>query len=211
MSGWIIALIVIAIILVLAIWVIGMYNSLIGMRNRVGNSWAQVDVLLKQRADLIPNLVEVVKGYATHESTVFEQVTKARAGVVEVANNPNSTLEQRAAAEQALTNAMVNLRAIVEAYPDLKANQNFLDLQGRLASLEDKIAYGRQFYNDTVLKYNNRIMQVPVFRRGRRRSLGPAGQVLSSRAPRMRMAVYAGRSYTLPYTLRASRAMQGHR
>ena len=152
MSGWIIALIVIAIILVLAIWVIGMYNSLIGMRNRVGNSWAQVDVLLKQRADLIPNLVEVVKGYATHESTVFEQVTKARAGVVEVANNPNSTLEQRAAAEQALTNAMVNLRAIVEAYPDLKANQNFLDLQGRLASLEDKIVYGRQFYNDTVLK-----------------------------------------------------------
>ena len=146
MSGWIIALIVIAIILVLTIWVIGMYNSLIGMRNRVGNSWAQVDVLLKQRADLIPNLVEVVKGYATHESTVFEQVTKARAGVVEVANNPNSTLEQRAAAEQALTNAMVNLRAIVEAYPDLKANQNFLDLQGRLASLEDKIAYGRQFY-----------------------------------------------------------------
>ncbi|OJS86304.1 LemA, partial [Bifidobacterium animalis subsp. lactis] len=86
MSGWIIALIVIAIILVLTIWVIGMYNSLIGMRNRVGNSWAQVDVLLKQRADLIPNLVEVVKGYATHESTVFEQVTKARAGVVEVAN-----------------------------------------------------------------------------------------------------------------------------
>ena len=162
MSGWIIALIVIAIILVLTIWVIGMYNSLIGMRNRVGNSWAQVDVLLKQRADLIPNLVEVVKGYATHESTVFEQVTKARAGVVEVANNPNSTLEQRAAAEQALTNAMVNLRAIVEAYPDLKANQNVLDLQGRLASLEDKIAYGRQFYNDTVLKYNNRIMQVPT-------------------------------------------------
>lgn len=161
MSGWIIALIVIAIILVLTIWVIGMYNSLIGMRNRVGNSWAQVDVLLKQRADLIPNLVEVVKGYATHESTVFEQVTKARAGVVEVANNPNSTLEQRAAAEQALTNAMVNLRAIVEAYPP-QGEPELPRPAGRLASLEDKIAYGRQFYNDTVLKYNNRIMQVPT-------------------------------------------------
>ena len=147
---------------VVVVAVVVMYNSLVSLRNRVSEAWSDIDVQLKRRYDLIPNLVEVVKGYATHESTVFEQVTKARAGVVEVANNPNSTLEQRAAAEQALTNAMVNLRAIVEAYPDLKANQNFLDLQGRLASLEDKIAYGRQFYNDTVLKYNNRIMQVPT-------------------------------------------------
>ena len=162
MSGWIIALIVIAVIVVIGVWIISMYNSLVGMRNRVGNGWSQIDVLLKQRADLIPNLVETVKGYAGHESSVFTQVTQARAGVMAAASDPNATLEQRAAAEQQLSNAMVNLRATAEAYPDLKANQNFLDLQGRLASLEDKIAYGRQFYNDTVLKYNNRIMQVPT-------------------------------------------------
>lgn len=162
MSGGIVAIIVIAIIVVLVIWVISMYNGLVTMRNRVSNGWAQVDVLLKQRADLIPNLVETVKGYAGHESNVFTQVTQARAGVIAAANNPNTTLEQRAAAEQQLSNAMVNLRATAEAYPDLKANQNFMDLQQKLAGLEDKIAYGRQFYNDVVLKYNNKIMQVPT-------------------------------------------------
>lgn len=186
MSGWIIALIVIAIILVLTIWVIGMYNSLIGMRNRVGNSWAQVDVLLKQRADLIPNLVEVVKGYATHESTVFEQVTKARAGVVEVANNPNSTLEQRAAAEQALTNAMVNLRAIVEAYPP----QGEPELprpagtprqprrQDRLwpPVLQRHRAQVQQPHHAGAHEHHRRHVPLPagpVFRRGRGRSLIP--------------------------------------
>lgn len=162
MSGGIIAIIVIAIIVVLVIWVISMYNGLVTMRNRVSNGWAQVDVLLKQRADLIPNLVETVKGYAGHESSVLAQVTQARAGVIAAANDPNTTLEQRAAAEQQLSNAMVNLRATAEAYPDLKANQNFLDLQNRLSSIEDKIAYARQFYNDVVLKYNNKIMQVPT-------------------------------------------------
>ncbi|MUH59611.1 LemA family protein [Bifidobacterium canis] len=162
MSGGIVAIIVIAIIVVLVIWVISMYNGLVTMRNRVSNGWAQVDVLLKQRADLIPNLVETVKGYAGHESNVFTRVTQARAGVIAAANNPNTTLEQRAAAEQQLSNAMVNLRATAEAYPDLKANQNFMDLQQKLAGLEDKIAYGRQFYNDVVLKYNNKIMQVPT-------------------------------------------------
>ena len=148
MSGWIIALIIIALIVVIGVWIIGIYNSLVGMRNRVGNGWSQIDVLLKQRADLIPNLVETVKGYAGHESAVFTQVTQAR--------------EQRAAAEQQLSNAMVNLRATAEAYPDLKANQNFMDLQDQLRQIEDKIAYARQFYNDVVLKYNNRIMQVPT-------------------------------------------------
>ena len=162
MSGGIVAIIVIAIIVVLVIWVISMYTGLVTMRNRVSNGWAQVDVLLKQRADLIPNLVETVKGYAGHESNVFTRVTQARAGVIAAANNPNTTLEQRAAAEQQLSNAMVNLRATAEAYPDLKANQNFMDLQQKLAGLEDKIAYGRQFYNDVVLKYNNKIMQVPT-------------------------------------------------
>lgn len=162
MSGWIIALIVIAVIVVIGVWIISMYNSLVGMRNRVGNGWSQIDVLLKQRADLIPNLVETVKGYAGHESSVFTQVTQARAGVLAAASDPNATLEQRAAAEQQLSNAMVNLRATAEAYPDLKANQNFMNLQDQLRQIEDKIAYARQFYNDVVLKYNNRIMQVPT-------------------------------------------------
>ena len=162
MSGWIIALIVIAVIVVIGVWIISMYNSLVGMRNRVGNGWSQIDVLLKQRADLIPNLVETVKGYAGHESSVFTQVTQARAGVMAAASDPNATLEQRAAAEQQLSNAMVNLRATAEAYPDLKANQNFMNLQDQLRQIEDKIAYARQFYNDVVLKYNNRIMQVPT-------------------------------------------------
>ena len=162
MSGWIIALIVIAVIVVIGVWIISMYNSLVGMRNRVGNGWSQIDVLLKQRADLIPNLVETVKGYAGHESSVFTRVTQARAGVMAAASDPNATLEQRAAAEQQLSNAMVNLRATAEAYPDLKANQNFMNLQDQLRQIEDKIAYARQFYNDVVLKYNNRIMQVPT-------------------------------------------------
>ncbi len=162
MSGWIIALIVIAVIVVIGVWIISMYNSLVGMRNRVGNGWSQIDVLLKQRADLIPNLVETVKGYTGHESSVFTQVTQARAGVMAAASDPNATLEQRAAAEQQLSNAMVNLRATAEAYPDLKANQNFMNLQDQLRQIEDKIAYARQFYNDVVLKYNNRIMQVPT-------------------------------------------------
>ena len=162
MSGWIIALIVIAVIVVIGVWIISMYNSLVGMRNRVGNGWSQIDVLLKQRADLIPNLVETVKGYAGHESSVFTQVTQARAGVMAAASDPNATLEQRAAAEQQLSNAMVNLRATAEAYPDLKANQNFMNLQDQLRQIEYKIAYARQFYNDVVLKYNNRIMQVPT-------------------------------------------------
>ena len=162
MSGWIIALIIIALIEVIGVWIIGIYNSLVGMRNRVGNGWSQIDVLLKQRADLIPNLVETVKGYAGHESAVFTQVTQARAGALAAASDPNATLEQRAAAEQQLSNAMVNLRATAEAYPDLKANQNFMNLQDQLRQIEDKIAYARQFYNDVVLKYNNRIMQVPT-------------------------------------------------
>ena len=135
MSGWIIALIVIALIVVIGVWIIGIYNSLVGMRNRVGNGWSQIDVLLKQRADLIPNLVETVKGYAGHESAVFTQVTQARAGALAAASDPNATL---------------------------KANQNFMNLQDQLRQIEDKIAYARQFYNDVVLKYNNRIMQVPT-------------------------------------------------
>lgn len=161
MNGLVITVIVIAVIAVIVIWAIATYNSLVGLRNRVGNGWSQIDVFLKQRADLIPNLVATVKGYATHESDVFTQVTQARAGAVQAAADPNATVEQRAAAENALSQALVNLRAVAEAYPDLKANQNFLDLQSKLSSLEEKIAYARQFYNDVVLKFNNKIQMFP--------------------------------------------------
>lgn len=162
MNGPIIALIVIlAIILVLVIWFITTYNSLVQLRNRVTNGWAQVDVLLKKRADLIPNIVETVKGYAGHENTVLTQVTQARANAVSAASQPNMPLANRMAAENQLSRAMFNLRAVVEAYPDLKANVNFMNLQEQLAQIEEQIAYGRQFYNDVVLKYNNKIQTIP--------------------------------------------------
>lgn len=153
--------IIVVIIVVLVVWVIAAYNGLISLRNRVGNGWAQIDVQLKQRADLIPNLVETVKGYATHESEVFTQVTQARAGAVAAANNPDATAGQRADAENALSRALVNLQATAEAYPQLLANQNFLDLQNQLSQIEQKIAYARQFYNDVVMKFNTTIETVP--------------------------------------------------
>ena len=124
------------------------YNNLVTLKNRVKNGWAQIDVQLKQRADLIPNLVNTVKGYASHESEVFTQVTAARAGVVAAASNPSTTTAQRAAAENQLSRALFNLQATAEAYPQLQANQNFMDLQNQLKELENKIAYARQFYND---------------------------------------------------------------
>lgn len=162
MNGPIIALIVIlAIILVLVIWFITTYNSLVQLRNRVTNGWAQADVLLKKRADLIPNIVETVKGYAGHENTVLTQVTQARANAVSAASQPNMPLANRMAAENQLSRAMFNLSAVVEAYPDLKANVNFMNLQEQLAQIEEQIAYGRQFYNDVVLKYNNKIQTIP--------------------------------------------------
>ncbi|KAB8286671.1 LemA family protein [Bifidobacterium ramosum] len=157
---WVIIILIILAALVL--WGVSAYNGLVTLRNRVKNGWAQIDVQLKQRADLIPNLVETVKGYAGHESTVLTQVTAARAGVVAAANDPNATTVQRAAAENALSRALVNLQATAEAYPQLQANQNFLDLQGQLKQLESKIAYARQFYNDIVLKYNNATETVPT-------------------------------------------------
>lgn len=162
MNGPIIALIVIlAIILVLVIWFITTYNTLVQLRNRVTNGWAQVDVLLKKRADLIPNVVETVKGYAGHENAVLTQVTQARANVVDAASQPGLSLATRMNAENQLSRAMLNLRAVVEAYPDLKANVNFMDLQQQLAQIEEQIAYGRQFYNDVVLKYNTKIQSIP--------------------------------------------------
>ena len=160
--GWIILAIVIVVIIALVLWAVGAYNALVALRNRVKNGWAQIDVQLKQRADLIPNLVNTVKGYATHESEVFTQVTAARAGAVAAANDPNATTAQRAAAENQLSRALVNLQATAEAYPQLQANQNFMDLQAQLKDLENKIAYARQFYNDVVLKLNTAIETVPT-------------------------------------------------
>jgi len=128
---------------------IGMYNSLISLRNRCDNSWAQVDVQLKRRYDLIPNLVETVKGYAKHEREVFQNVTEARAKAINA-----GTVKDQGQAENQLTGALKTLFAVAENYPELKANQNFLMLQEELAGTEGKIAYARQFYNDTVMKFN---------------------------------------------------------
>jgi LemA protein len=130
---------------------VGMYNSLIQLRNRCDNAWAQVDVQLKRRYDLIPNLVETVKGYAKHEREVFQNVTEARAKAINA-----STVKDQSAAENQLTGALKTLFAVAESYPDLKANQNFLMLQEELAGTEGKIAYARQFYNDQVMKFNQK-------------------------------------------------------
>lgn len=156
--AWIIVAVIVAVIVLCAVFA---YNSLVALRNRVNNGWAQIDVQLKQRSDLIPNLVETVKGYAAHESEVFTQVTRARAGAVAAANNPDATRQDRAAAENALSRALVSLQATAEAYPQLKANQNFLDLQAQLSQIEQKIAYARQFYNDVVMKFNTSTETVP--------------------------------------------------
>ena len=158
MSGLTIALIVIVVIVViLAIALIGMYNNLVRMRNRVDNAWAQVNVQLQRRLDLIPNLVETVKGYASHESGTLEAVTQARTAAMAA-----TTPEARAEAENMLTGALKTLFAVSEAYPDLKASTNFLDLQAQLSETEDKISYMRQSYNDTVMKYNTAIQTFPA-------------------------------------------------
>ena len=152
----IIALVVIVLVI---LWGVSAYNGLVTLRNRVKNGWSQIDVQLKQRADLIPNLVQTVKGYAAHESQVLTQVTQARANALQAAQSGD--VQQRIQAENQLSRAIMNLQAVAEAYPQLQANQNFLDLQGQLKALEEKIAYARQFYNDVVQKYNTKIEVVP--------------------------------------------------
>ena len=144
------ALIILLIIVgAVVLMVIGMYNSLITLRNRCDNAWSQVDVQLRRRYDLIPNLVETVKGYAKHEREVFEKVTQARASAVNA-----QTVKEQGQADNMLTGALKSLFAVAENYPDLKANQNFLMLQEELAGTEGKVAYARQFYNDVVMKFN---------------------------------------------------------
>ncbi len=130
--------------------IIGIYNRLVVLRNRGDNAWHQIDVQLERRADLVPNLVETVRGYAAHEKGVFEAVTKARTQWAQA-----GSVKEKAEANEMLTSALKTLFAVAENYPDLKANQNFLMLQEELAGIESKIAYARQFYNDTILAYNN--------------------------------------------------------
>lgn len=157
MSTTTIIVIVIAVIVALLIaYLIGTYNSLVNFRNKVKDQWSQIEVLLKRRADLIPNLVETVKGYATHEKSTLDEVISARNSVVN-ANSPHEEIQSN----NMLTEALGKLMAVAEAYPDLKANTNFMSLQNDLTETEDKIAYARQFYNDSVLAYKNKLEMFP--------------------------------------------------
>ena len=151
------ALIIIGVIVLgLVGWFFGTYNSLVSLRNKKDDQWSQIEVQLKRRADLIPNLVETVKGYAKHEKGTFEDVIKARNTYVSA-----STPEEEMKASGEVTSALNKLFALAESYPDLKANENFLSLQNDLKETEDKISYSRQFYNDSVLSYNNKVQMVP--------------------------------------------------
>ena len=191
-----IAIIIVAVVVVLLVlYVVLTYNRLVRTRNRIDNAYSQIDVQLKRRYDLIPNLVETVKGYAAHEKSTFEAVTNARANAIQAQQGGSPA--QQAQAENALSGALKSLFAVAEAYPDLKANQNFLNLQEELTSTEDRIAYARQFYNDSVLGYNNNIQSFPgnmlagMFNftaarvlRGRPRGNGPGqGPVLGPAGP----------------------------
>ena len=149
-------IVVIVIVVLLILWLIGIYNSLVGLRNQVDNAWSQIDVQLKRRHDLIPNLVETTKGYMQHERGTFEAVTNARAQAMSA-----KTGAEAAKAEGALTEALSKFMLIVENYPDLKANQNFLALQEELTATENRIAFARQGYNDQVMFFNNKIQMFP--------------------------------------------------
>lgn len=147
----------IGIVAILAIWMIGMYNGLVRLRNQVKNAWSQIDVQLKRRHDLIPNLVETAKGYMKHERETLEEITKARSQAMQA-----DTVADRGKAESELSGALSRFQLVVENYPDLKANQNFLSLQEELTTTENKVAFSRQFYNDQVLKLNTRIESFPT-------------------------------------------------
>ncbi|TML93130.1 MAG: LemA family protein [Actinobacteria bacterium] len=149
--------IVLAILVLLLLYVIVSYNSLVRVRNRTDDAWSQIDVQLRRRYDLIPNLVNTVKGYAAHERQTFEAVTQARTQGM----NAQGVAEQ-AQAENMITGALKSLFAVAEAYPELKANQNFLALQEELTATEGRISYARQFYNDTVLKLNTKVQTLPT-------------------------------------------------
>ena len=150
---WVIGIALIVIILAVII----MYNSLVQIRNQVENAWAQIDVQLKRRFDLIPNLIETVKGYTKHEKGVLEGVTKARTAFMDA-----KTVDQKGKAENMLEGTLKSLFAVSENYPQLKANENFMQLQEELSGTESKIAYSRQHYNDMVMEYNNKIQSFPT-------------------------------------------------
>jgi LemA protein len=149
-------IVAIAVVVLVLLYVIFAYNGLVRLRNRIENAWSQIDVQLRRRYDLIPNLVETVKGYASHEREALQSVTEAR----NMAVGAQGVAEQ-AAAENMVTSALKSLFAVSEAYPELKANENFLNLQEELTGTEGRIAYARQFYNDTVLRYNTKIQSFP--------------------------------------------------
>jgi LemA protein len=156
MAMWIVIGVIVAVVLILGIILVSLYNGLVQARLRVKEAWSGIDVQLKRRASLIPNLVETVKGYATHEREVLENVTAARARLQQA-----GTPGEAAQANNMLTQTLRSLFAVAEAYPDLKANQNFLELQRELSDTEDKIAYSRQFYNTNVLSYNEKTATFP--------------------------------------------------
>ena len=148
---------VIGILVLLALYVVLLYNRLVVFRNRIDNAWSQIDVQLRRRYDLIPNLVETVKGYATHEREVFERVTEARARAIAA-----GSVGEQGQAENMLTQALRSVFAVAENYPQLRASENFMHLQEELSGTESKIAFSRQFYNDTVLRYSNTRQAFPA-------------------------------------------------
>jgi LemA protein len=155
--GVVIVIVVVVVVALLLLALVLMYNRLVRLRNRSENAWAQVDVQLRRRADLVPNLVEAVKGYAAHEREVFESVTAARAAAQQARD-----VQEQAQAEGALSAALGRLLAVAEAYPQLRASENFQQLQAQLAETEDKLAIARQVYNDTVLTYDNALETLPT-------------------------------------------------
>ena len=149
-------IVLLLVVVVLILWLISTYNQLVTLRNKVKDQWSQIDVQLKRRFDLIPNIVETVKGYAKHEKDTLEDVVKARNTYLSA-----GTPEEQIAADDQLTKAVNKLFALSESYPELKSNENFLKLQDELSSTEEKISYARQFYNDSVMKYNNKTELFP--------------------------------------------------
>lgn len=149
--------IIIILIILIGLSLAVIYNRLVALRNRIENAWAQIDVQLKRRYDLIPNLIETVKGYAKHEKELFENVTKARSNAIAA-----GSVQEQSAAENMLTSTLRSLFAVVENYPDLKANENFRLLQEELTGTEGRIAYARQFYNDSVMQFNTAIQSFPT-------------------------------------------------
>lgn len=152
-------IILIVVLAVILFWVVGMYNGLVRLRNQVKNAWSQIDVQLKRRHDLIPNLVETAKGYMKHERETLEAITNARSHAVEASG---SGVANQAKAESELNGAISKFMLVVENYPDLKASQNFLSLQEELSSTENKVSFARQFYNDQVLVFNTKVESVPT-------------------------------------------------